>query len=572
MDKPKAKAYSYIRFSSPDQAKGDSYRRQRKAAEDFCKDNDLEFVDSKEYLFFDKGKSAYKGKHLDDTGELARFLRFVKDGTVPTGSYLLIENLDRLSREKLRDALPRFLDLLNSQIKVATLSDGRCYDENYNDLDLIISIVQMSRAHDESFIKSQRVHQAWKKKQDKARADKTPLGAACPSWLTVQDGQYVPIPERVEVVRKIFNLSKEGYGQRLICNKLNDEGVPVFGTDKRNKSGKWGTSSINKILNNKAVIGEYQPTNLMEGVRKPVGEPVKDLFPKVVDEELWYSAHSERQQRAIHKTTKPAKIFNVWQGIIKCANCGNAYHLINKGEGSRGGRYLRCFGTTKRECKTPLIRWDVSELVFKELLTKVDSLPLVKDSTGAIQQQLTVVDGKLTEVNERLSEIKDQMLSLGGKMPAALVEVLVALEEQQTELKQQKNSLYQEMQREKIIDKDEFLNKVDLVSYEGRFKANRLLKHLGVNVSVHAMKDRFIFVVFSGGEKPLLLIHYDKKRGIHIGPMGTDMMKLCMDQGDFDAFERAKKDSPEEKWPALKRSLSKAYFEGMAEVEKILKE
>ncbi|WP_350613570.1 hypothetical protein [Pseudomonas sp. HY7a-MNA-CIBAN-0227] len=83
-----------------------------KAAKKFCDENDLELADPREYLFFDAGRSACKGKHLDDTGELARFLSFVEDGTIPPGSYLVVESLDRLSREKVRDALPRFLDLL----------------------------------------------------------------------------------------------------------------------------------------------------------------------------------------------------------------------------------------------------------------------------------------------------------------------------------------------------------------------------------------------------------------------------------------------------------------------------
>jgi hypothetical protein len=38
----KPKAYSYLRFSTPDQAKGDSYRRQTEAANDYARANNLE--------------------------------------------------------------------------------------------------------------------------------------------------------------------------------------------------------------------------------------------------------------------------------------------------------------------------------------------------------------------------------------------------------------------------------------------------------------------------------------------------------------------------------------------------
>lgn len=57
------KVYSYVRFSSDKQAAGDSYRRQMAAAKAFCAESDFELVDSKDYLFFDRGRSAYKGQH-----------------------------------------------------------------------------------------------------------------------------------------------------------------------------------------------------------------------------------------------------------------------------------------------------------------------------------------------------------------------------------------------------------------------------------------------------------------------------------------------------------------------------
>lgn len=51
----KPKAYSYIRFSSPEQAKGDSYRRQREAALAYCQEQGLELAATNEYTFFDRG-------------------------------------------------------------------------------------------------------------------------------------------------------------------------------------------------------------------------------------------------------------------------------------------------------------------------------------------------------------------------------------------------------------------------------------------------------------------------------------------------------------------------------------
>ena len=90
-------AYSYVRFSHPDQAKGDSLRRQTDAAAAWCERNGVRLDTST--TFRDLGRSAYTGAHRSnpDRHALAAFLKLVEAGKVPRGSFLIIENLDRLS-------------------------------------------------------------------------------------------------------------------------------------------------------------------------------------------------------------------------------------------------------------------------------------------------------------------------------------------------------------------------------------------------------------------------------------------------------------------------------------------
>ena len=88
------KAYSYLRFSTPEQSKGDSKRRQIEGAEEYAKANGL-VLDEK---LRDEGISAYSGANRDK-GALGGFLKKVEKGLIPTGSVLIVESLDRLSRE-----------------------------------------------------------------------------------------------------------------------------------------------------------------------------------------------------------------------------------------------------------------------------------------------------------------------------------------------------------------------------------------------------------------------------------------------------------------------------------------
>jgi len=77
------------------------------ACERYCKEHGLRLATEAEYSFFDEGRSAYTGDHVSEKGQLARFLRMVEEGKIERDSYLLVESLDRLSRELVRIA-PRW--------------------------------------------------------------------------------------------------------------------------------------------------------------------------------------------------------------------------------------------------------------------------------------------------------------------------------------------------------------------------------------------------------------------------------------------------------------------------------
>jgi len=481
----KPRAYSYIRFSNATQAAGDSYRRQREAAEAYCAQHGLELVDAKEYSFFDQGRSAYKARHLDDTGELARFLAFVQDGTIPKGSTLLVESLDRLSRERVKDALPRFLDLLNQGINVVTLADGRLYTSAYNELDLIISIVQMSRAHEESATKGKRVSAAWRRKQDSARTESLPIGKLRPLWLDYTPDGYIPNPERVEVVQRIYKLAQDGYGHRAIAAQLNQSGVPSFSADRKNASGLWANSGIARMLSNRAVLGEYQPHQFIDGKRVPVGAPITGFYPPIITEDEFYAAQQAVSSRRQTQATKPGKRFNVWQGVSQCGICEGPMHISKRGN----SRILRCFRNIQGLCPAKPILLPRSEEVFREILAKVDSLALVQSNQGKLQRQIAVCDGRIAEAQERIESLQSQILNLSGALPVSIISVMQRLEEDLARHQQERDSLKEDIAREQIINKDEFFSRLDLVSYEGRARANSLLKRLNVEVAIERIGE-----------------------------------------------------------------------------------
>src|SRR6516165_1762995 len=116
-------AFVYVRFSHEEQRLGGSERRQIEAAEAYCKANGLTIDYS---LKPDRAMSAYRGKHRQK-GNLAGFVRKVQTEEVQPGSALIVESLDRLSREEPEQSLYFLLDLIHNGIEVHCLLDGKVY-------------------------------------------------------------------------------------------------------------------------------------------------------------------------------------------------------------------------------------------------------------------------------------------------------------------------------------------------------------------------------------------------------------------------------------------------------------
>lgn len=207
----KPRAYSYLRMSTDPQLLGDSRRRQLEASKAYAKEHGLQLADNSQLE--DIGISAFKGANLKE-GALGQFLAAVKTGAVEPGSYLLVESLDRLSREEILPAHTLFLGIVQSGINLVTLIDKRVYTAKTTGLvDMITSLVIMERAHEELKTKSIRVRAAWDNKLVEARQGR-PMTARCPAWLrlTPDRTSYEVNPERAEIVRQMFFDSAAGLG------------------------------------------------------------------------------------------------------------------------------------------------------------------------------------------------------------------------------------------------------------------------------------------------------------------------------------------------------------------------
>jgi DNA invertase Pin-like site-specific DNA recombinase len=246
----KPKAYSYLRFSTPEQAQGDSQRRQLEKAREYAELHGLEL--DEELTFEDKGISGFKGLNAK-RGALKRFLDAIEMEIVEPGSFLLIENLDRMSRQDPWDALPTFQLIINSGVSIVTVQDGKVWNKaelQANPLRIMESLFVMIRANEESATKSRRLKAVYGNKRKEARENGKLLTRRLPAWIRWNDDTKALelIPERAKVIRDIFDMAEAGFGKSTIARMLNQRGEPTFGN-----SEFWHRSYVEKILTNPLV-------------------------------------------------------------------------------------------------------------------------------------------------------------------------------------------------------------------------------------------------------------------------------------------------------------------------------
>lgn len=284
-------------------------------------------------------------------------------------------------------ALPRFIDILNAGIIVATLQDNQVYSKesiDENPYQIMVSLGPMIRSHEESAVKSKRVSDAWAKKREAARAGTHKLTRRTPSWIVLKDGEFIIQEDQARIVRRIFDETISGHGRRTIAVRLNMENVPTFRAheNRKVKPTGWQASSIAKVLNSRAVFGEFQPgTGTRKyGTHKPEGDPIKGYYPAVVDETTFWLAQriiaSRRSERDENGVTilrgkggrRGHEVAHLIMGLGKCSRCKGPMHIINKGRPPKGGLYLECSTARRKAGCDNNMRWRVDAIERRLLL------------------------------------------------------------------------------------------------------------------------------------------------------------------------------------------------------------
>ncbi|MFM0474767.1 recombinase family protein [Paraburkholderia strydomiana] len=539
------RAYSYVRFSTPEQSKGDSLRRQQELSEAYAAKHGLTLDTT--LTFHDLGVSAYKGSNVE-RGRLGDFLHACDTGLVLPGSYLLVESLDRLSRAEVIDAFDLFRSILKKQITIVTLTDNRVYSSRTTEMtDLIISLTVMSRAHDESLTKSKRQRAAWNNKRANIGTKK--LTARSPLWLKLNADrtEFDFIPERVEIVKEIISLAKNGFGQLAIAKMLNERGTPAFSGEKN----AWHSSYIQKILTSKQLYGEFQPGETINGRKSISGSPIDDYYPAVITKDEFYSLQAFRAQNAVGggRARKGTTVPNLLSGLLRCGYCGRSNMVIAgaaakrvktpEGETIRPPKKVLVCDAARRGMGCYAVQWGYNEfeaafLTFCRGLSLDALLADLRNDTGPqpvkLEDQLHAEEQKIDDIQKNIDKLFDLFLSATELTKAEVQKQLSRLTTDKTNAEAAKERLLIEIQQRKDSGTDSrevarvtksLIEQMSSVTDEERFR---------VRAALAAQLRRFIDTVELHGAGRLVTKEFIKKQKaglIEAGMSKAEAAKYC---------------------------------------------
>lgn len=363
MAKGKRFAVSYLRFSSKRQEKGSSVDRQKERLDAYlARHPEVTLVDEKE----DRGVSGFRGKHAK-TGRMSELLEAMERGDYPQPLTIIVESIDRLSREGFVDAWALFTRIIagppsrkgswNVSLVFLDVRDGVELTPAVmnSDQGLVYQIIgAMMQAHAALERKSVWVKSAWNRNIRLALAEGRGIkGYVGPPWVSIdkKSHRYVLTEKDLvtaATVARIFEWAADGTSPHSIAKRLNELKVPEFRAHmpKRRERQGWYQPYVATLLRNRQVLGEHRFRD---------GEVIEGYFPQVVTPELFHRV----QQRldGVRRQGKPGAkgrtFSNLFTHMAKCACCGGSMEMtVNRlptADGPEPIKYLASSNKKRRK-------------------------------------------------------------------------------------------------------------------------------------------------------------------------------------------------------------------------------
>lgn len=392
-----SKAYAYVRYSRAIQATGDSENRQLTALELFETSTGTKIVE----VVYDKGKSAFRGDNAR-SGNFKEMLDRMQSGAIRAGDYLVVESIDRITRQRVLDGVELLQGILKKGINIYTTVDKKTYSYNDPSRDfenlLMISLIS-KRSNEESEVKSSRLLSSWKARRAKATNGEVIIkkGKTIPYGLRVENNKFVIHKEEQEEIQRLFELLLN-FGLNTAITKINETSLK-----------KWNNGTLSKIVKHKTVIG-CMATHRIEytadgKAKKILTGFIENYYPNLIEPALFYKAvdvlKNRRQKNWSGRRTE--QDFNIFKHCIFCEQCGGKMYYDHRGSRYKEKIYpfFKCDNARvqKHICTADNVRF---EYVLGSLL---ESIKMINRLATEFKQDFKGISTQARFINPKINSL-----------------------------------------------------------------------------------------------------------------------------------------------------------------------
>ena len=340
--------YTRRSFDDNEDKESNTITNQKEMINSFIsKETNMTIVD----YYIDDG---YSGTTFDRPG-FQEMMKDIVDGRINT---IIVKDLSRLGRNSLEVGkyIEDIFPIYNIRIIAINDSiDSFKKPDSINDL-----IVPIKNLINESYARdiSKKVTSAYftMASNGKYVAGTSPYGYT----FDEKDKHHLVIdPDEVETVKLIFNMASTGDGRVAITKYLNDNNILCRKEIQRRKKYKlslepteetikykWSTSTIGRMLTSEIYIGnltqlktkrESFKNHKVLSVARDDWIRCENTHEPIITKTQFNKIQELIKVNTKRKDNKEEKTYSIYNGILKCADCGKAMY---KQEDNRGNRQL----------------------------------------------------------------------------------------------------------------------------------------------------------------------------------------------------------------------------------------
>ncbi|MGN1201224.1 MAG: recombinase family protein [Candidatus Caccovivens sp.] len=415
-------AVIYARYSSDNQTE-QSIDGQLRVCQEYAQRNDILILDT----YIDRAMTGTNDNRPD-------FQRMIKDSSKKEWNYVLVYKIDRFSRNKYETAKNKKI-LKDNGVKLLSAM------ENIPDTPEGIILESLLEGMAEYY--SAELAQKVKRGMHETRLKGNFQGGTLPYGYKV-DGRKIVIDEtKAEIVKYIFNQYSKGIFVNEIIRNLTSKGI-------LHNSKPFQENMIYHILKNEKYTGIYRKD----------GEVFENMYPQIIDKDLFDSAKSKRKVN--HYGKNAVKTIYLLRNKLVCGYCGKPISA-EKGTSKNGKpvSYYKCKGIKKYRngCVKETIRQDIlEEFILDTIITELHKESIMnkivrnlfemqsnpnnnsalnilakskKQAETALNNILTAIEqgvinkttnARMKELEQQIEDLESQMLIERSKMNAKISE------------------------------------------------------------------------------------------------------------------------------------------------------